>query len=112
MCLQPKDFELREGARPGTRIAPGVAGAVVGADASEARDTKLDEDPVEGEVSETVFNHDSRASGTGAVDVKPVAAEIDKPARRPWLGRGRGADQADSARENRASEPGSRCPVL
>jgi len=71
------EIDLRKGAWRGTGIAPGVSGAVVGADAGEDGDTRLHQCPVKGKVPKPILDHNYGISLSGTVHVQPVSAEID-----------------------------------
>ena len=64
--------DLGEGLGFGSWIAPRVARAIVCADACEFCDAGLDQDPVEREIAQSVFNHHRGASFSGAVHVEPM----------------------------------------
>ena len=72
------EIDLREGARLGPGVAPGIACAVVGAGSSEGGNAGLDERPVDGEIAEAVFNDHGGDAGAGAIQVKMMATEVDE----------------------------------
>jgi hypothetical protein len=73
--------ELKIYLRERSRLRPGIAlrisGAVVSANARELCDLRLDEDPIEREVSKAVFDHDRWAALAGAIYVQTMATKID-----------------------------------
>jgi hypothetical protein len=84
------EIDLCEGPRLRSRVAPGVAGAVVGTDASKPQHAVLNEGPVERKVPEPVFDHHGRPPGAGTEDVKSMPPEIDEASGRPRSGGPRG----------------------
>ena len=66
----------------GTAVAPGEAGAVVGADARECRDFVLDQRPLDGEAAAAALGNDGGCTGADAADMEPAAADIDELPRR------------------------------
>src|SRR6185295_5745536 len=77
-CVVQLEVDLRECARLRARVAPGVTGAIVSADARKGRDLVLNENPVEGVVAKATFDHDGRSAFARAMDVEPMPAEVNQ----------------------------------
>ena len=80
------DAEVVEDAREGPAgrrgVAPGEAGAIVGADAGGRRQGGLDARPAQRGGGDAGLEHDGRGFFAAAPDVEPVSAGVDQPARR------------------------------
>ena len=76
---------LGQGARHRPRIAPGVSGTIVSADASKPRNLGLNEYPVKRKVAESILHNDSGTAFSRAIHVKVVATQVDEPSRRAGL---------------------------
>src|SRR5262245_35876966 len=67
------------------RIAPGLAGLIIGANMSETRDARHYECPIEREISAAVQKNHGRfpvRDRAGAVDMQSVPSQVDHPSRR------------------------------
>src|SRR6185437_6444233 len=69
-----KGIEMRSG------IAPGISGAIVGADSCKASDLWLDELPIKGECGAAILHHYRRAAPACAMNVDLTPADVDHPA--------------------------------
>src|SRR5581483_992143 len=65
-----------------SRIAPRVSGTIVGANPCRRSKARLDEIPVYRKCAPASLQHDGWEALARAVEMKPAAADIDKPARR------------------------------
>src|SRR4030095_7305095 len=77
--------KLMKCARVGAKLTPSVARTVVRADSREFRDLRLDQAPLNGEVTAAGFEYDSwlRAlCSAGAVKVKTPPANVNQPSGR------------------------------
>jgi hypothetical protein len=70
--------ELCERPRARARFAPGVAPAVVAADAGERGDARLNECPDHREIAGPVLEEYGRGPVTRAVDVQTLSADVDE----------------------------------
>jgi hypothetical protein len=89
-------------------IAPGIAGAIIGADSRESFYLRLDELPIERERCTAVFDNYRWSAFPGAVDVELASSNIDHlTSRRRNIGRP-GATQAYkyADHQNRLQRPG------
>jgi hypothetical protein len=86
-CVVQFHVQLRKSAWLWARIAPGVATAVVSANAGEERDARLHQGPVKGEIAEPIFDDYGGLATTAAIHVKFMAAQIHQFS--GWGGRGR-----------------------
>src|SRR5206468_3370201 len=72
------EIELSMRARLGTGIAPRIPGTVVRADSRKLFDSRLNKNPVEGKIAQTVFHYNRKISFARAVDMEAMAAEINE----------------------------------
>jgi hypothetical protein len=68
------EIHLRKRAGFGARIAPGIPGPIVSADACKPRNPILHQDPVKGKISQSIFHNDGRAAFPRTVHMKKVAS--------------------------------------
>src|SRR5262249_44706978 len=78
------EIQLSERARLGPRIATGISGAIVGADAGETQNLGLHQDPVERKIPQAVFHYNGWSAAPSAMHMKTMTAKIDELA--GWLG--------------------------
>ena len=100
------EVDLGKCAGFGSGVAPCVPGAVVGADARKSGDLVLDKSPVEGEVSQPVFDDHGWAAMAAAEDVKLVSAQVNQLPGRLGSGTLAGREQRKNKRGRETQPPG------